>query len=958
MSQRSDRVKSVDMHPTEPWVLCALYSGKVAIYNYSTSTIVKTFDVSDLPVRCAKFIPRKQWIIAGADDMLIRVFNYNTQERIAQFEGHQDYIRYIEVHPTQPYILTSSDDMQVRLWDWEKNWQNIQTYEGHAHYVMMVRINPKDTNTFATASLDRSVKVWSLSSPTPNFSLEGHERGVNCLDYYPGGDKPYIVSGADDFTLRIWDYQTRSCVTTLEGHSNNICAVAFHSRLPFVLSGAEDGTVRVWHNTTYRLESTLNYGMERVWSIASGSSSNKVAIGYDEGTVVIKLGKEMPVASMDKTGKLIIARNNVIYASKIRSSSANAAAEDDGEEETSIVSSSVAVEDGVAIPIVEKELGHVELFPQSISHNANSRFVAVVGDNEYVIYTAQALRNKSFGQALDFAWSATGTGDYAVRESTSKIKVFKNFKEVSSFKPAVSAEGLYGGALICVRSADAVLFYEWENPDRLVRRIEVAAKAVHWNDSGELVAITSDDSFFILRFDKEAYLSGLSSAVAGSNAANIIAEEGVEAAFVLQNTVEEKVRNGIWVGDVYLYNNSNSRLNYAVGGEVVTLAHLDRHMYLLGYLHREGRVYLIDKSGSIVSYALLLSLIEYQTAVVRGDFETANSILPQIPRDQYNAVAKFLDGQGFKEEALAVADDPDLKFDLAVQLNKLDMAKSLLLDSSASDADSPDTQAKWKSLLDLALARCDLQLAEQCALAANDTTSMLLLYSSIGNAAGILKTAELAKAEGSANIAFTCYMMTGQTEQAAQLLVDSNRFAEAAVFARTYAPSLLPSILPLWQADLVKRGAKRAAEALANPDSNPDSFPDFNVAIMAENIFKAQRESGARAVPAQAYPTAKADLDLYLIAIVKGMMQAGGVPLSMLGHADIETEEIQEDKVSIMDEAEAETEETKEEEEVVEETAVAETAPVSVPDAAPVDTLKPEEVDDLEDFDVDENDWK
>lgn len=159
MTQRSDRVKSVDMHPTEPWVLCALYSGKVTLYNYQSSALVKSFDVSELPVRCAKFIVRKQWIVTGSDDMMIRVFNINTTERVTQFEGHQDYIRYLEVHPTQPYVLSSSDDMQVRLWDWDKNWSSSQTYEGHAHYVMMVRINPKDTNTFATASLDRSIKV-------------------------------------------------------------------------------------------------------------------------------------------------------------------------------------------------------------------------------------------------------------------------------------------------------------------------------------------------------------------------------------------------------------------------------------------------------------------------------------------------------------------------------------------------------------------------------------------------------------------------------------------------------------------------------------------------------------------------------------------------------------------------------------------------------------------------------
>ena len=49
-----------------------------------------------------------------------------------------------------------------------------------------VIFNPKDTNTFASASLDRSVKVWSLGQPMPNFTLEGHEKGVNCVDYFTG----------------------------------------------------------------------------------------------------------------------------------------------------------------------------------------------------------------------------------------------------------------------------------------------------------------------------------------------------------------------------------------------------------------------------------------------------------------------------------------------------------------------------------------------------------------------------------------------------------------------------------------------------------------------------------------------------------------------------------------------------------------------------------------------------
>ena len=68
------------------------------------------------------------------------------------------------------------------------------------------------------------------------------------------------------------------------------------------------------------------------------------------------------------------------------------------------------------------------------------RFVVVCGDGEYIIYTAMALRNKSFGSAQEFVW-AGDSNEYAVRENSSSIKVFKNFKETRSFKPDLGAEG-------------------------------------------------------------------------------------------------------------------------------------------------------------------------------------------------------------------------------------------------------------------------------------------------------------------------------------------------------------------------------------------------------------------------------------------------------------------------------------------------------------------------------------
>ncbi|CAG2069428.1 unnamed protein product, partial [Timema podura] len=150
---------------------------------------------------------------------------------------------------------------------------------------------------------------------------------------------------------------------------------------------------------------------------------------------------------------------------------------------------------------------------------------------------------------------------------------------------------------------------------------------VFWSESGELVCLATDDSYYILRYD--------SSIVARAQETKEgMTEDGVEDAFIFLGEIHETVKTGLWVGDCFIYTNGVNRINYYVGGEIVTISHLDRTMYLLGYVPRDNRLYLGDKELNIVSYSLLLSVLEYQTAVMRGDFETADKVLPTIPRSQ------------------------------------------------------------------------------------------------------------------------------------------------------------------------------------------------------------------------------------------------------------------------------------------------------------------------------------
>jgi coatomer subunit beta' len=657
--------------------------------------------------------------------------------------------------------------------------------------------------------------------------------------------------------------QTKSIVHSLEGHTHNVCAVLFHPKLPIIASASEDGTVRIWQSTTYRAETTLNYGMERAWTLAASPESNKLAIGFDEGCVCIELGSDDPVASMDTTGKLVFATNNEIKTASLRGVAGTG---DD------------VLPDGERLPVVPRDLGSCELFPQMLRHNCNGRFVAVCGDGEFIIYTAQALRNKAFGQALDFVWSGSETGDYAIRETINSVKIFKNFKEGQTIVPATaSAEGLFGGQMIGVKGGDgSVLFYDWDT-GTFVRKIDATPKEVYWSDSGNMVLLACEGSAYVLSHNAEVTAQAIAMG-------NVSVEEGVDGSFDLLYEIGDTVMSGKWVGDCFIYVNDKGRLNYSVGGQIETLVHLDtssggvvQHT-VLGYLSKEDRVYLIDKGLNVVSYKIMLAVLQYQTAVMRGDFDTANDLLAGIPETEYTKVARFLESQGFKEEALAVTQDADHKFDLSLELGQVDLAHSILLETPDEEKDSTDAQTKWKRLSDAALKDTNLELCEAAGIASNDYSGLLLMYSATGNLAGMQRLAKAAAIGGKTNVAFMAYILTANVEACVDLLISTKRLPEAAFFVRTYLPSRIDEVVALWKQDL-SSVSESAASALAAPTENPDLFPDMDIALQVEKMFLGQRDATkGTGIPASDYFTAKDDLDLNLIALIKSRSQPQAPP--------------------------------------------------------------------------------
>lgn len=75
--------------------------------------------------------------------------------------------------------------------------------------------------------------------------FEEHDGPVRGIDFHR--TQPLFVSGGDDYKIKVWSYQSRRCLFTLNGHLDYVRTVFFHHELPWIISSSDDQTIRIWN---------------------------------------------------------------------------------------------------------------------------------------------------------------------------------------------------------------------------------------------------------------------------------------------------------------------------------------------------------------------------------------------------------------------------------------------------------------------------------------------------------------------------------------------------------------------------------------------------------------------------------------------------------------------------------------------------------------------------------------
>lgn len=139
-------------------------------------------------------------------------------------------------------VATASADKSVKLWKIPEG-TLLHTFDGLPAGVLAVRFIDNDRFVVAIAE-DGTLNLWDVASHNLVYSKKDFSKEVRAMDASPEG-KYIAVAGGDD-TILLYEASAGNIVRKISGHTNWVRALAFSPDGKTLASGGDDKVINLW----------------------------------------------------------------------------------------------------------------------------------------------------------------------------------------------------------------------------------------------------------------------------------------------------------------------------------------------------------------------------------------------------------------------------------------------------------------------------------------------------------------------------------------------------------------------------------------------------------------------------------------------------------------------------------------------------------------------------------------
>lgn len=242
LREQQHLVTSVAFSPDGRRLAAASWDQSVKLWDAETGALLKTFRDNATYASCLAFSPTGNALVTcdARGNGLVR--DLVTEKEAIPLKGHTALIQAIAYAPDGRTVATASRDRTVRLWDPSTGTERHRL--AGPGLSLAVAFSPDNRRVAAGGA--EGVRVYDVVTGQQVYELVDQQT-VHAVAFSPDGH--YLASGGEDAAIRIWDAERGRRVLVLCGHRQTVTCLHFSPDGRRLASGGWDGAVKIWDAT-------------------------------------------------------------------------------------------------------------------------------------------------------------------------------------------------------------------------------------------------------------------------------------------------------------------------------------------------------------------------------------------------------------------------------------------------------------------------------------------------------------------------------------------------------------------------------------------------------------------------------------------------------------------------------------------------------------------------------------